>query len=459
MSTREPAVIAECLTKTYRVHQHGGEGLWKLLRGETTWTEHTALDNFTLTIPRGQALGIVGRNGAGKSTLLKILAGALTPSSGTAIVNGSISSLLELGSGFHPDFTGRQNVFLGGLCIGMTRKEIEERFDDILAFADLPDVIDRPFRTYSTGMQTRLSFSVAVALDPDVMIVDEALSVGDAKFQAKCFRRFEELKARGTTILLVSHSMPSIVGFCDRAIILENGRLIEDGDPRMIDKGYQRLLFDDALEAEEAQQLQAPITATFVAPPPRPPAIADADYAKVLEEVAPDQQSIARDIFGSGEARITSAAVVDENGRPTTLIETGRPFGVVLGVEAIVDVPDLVVGILLRTPRGMDVFGIDFQTDSDVVIPMKAGEKIVVRLQGIAWLASADYMVTVGLAHGDKRKMDLRYDYLHFRVTGTEMLYTASLVNIEHSLHVENMTLKDWVRHAEASSNAKASAE
>lgn len=452
MQALEPAVEIDGLTKTYRIHQRGSAGLWSLMRGRTVWSEHIALDGLTLTVPRGQALGIVGRNGAGKSTLLKIIAGALTPSSGRAIVNGSISSLLELGSGFHPDFTGRQNVYLGGLCMGMTRAEIETRFDDILAFADLPEVIDRPFRTYSTGMQTRLSFSVAVALDPDVMIVDEALSVGDAKFQAKCFRRFEELKARGTTILLVSHSMPSIVGFCDRAILLENGRLLEDGHPRDIDKAYQRLLFDDALELNSAEQSSARENAPAPDEPPPVPSIETRDYSAMLAELpAPEEdKTIARDSFGSGEARITSAAVVDEHGLPTALIETGRPFGVVLGVEAMVDVPDLVVGVLLRTPRGMDVFGVDFQTHSDTTIPMRAGEKIVVRLQGVAWLASNDYMVTVGLAHEDKRKMDLRYDHLHFRVTGTEMLYTASLVNIQHTLHIENMTLEEWAREAGA---------
>lgn len=439
-----PALITENLTKTYRVHERGG--LLQLMRGRASWTEQTALDNVSLTVPVGQSLGIVGRNGAGKSTLLKIIAGALAPTGGRAIVNGSISSLLELGSGFHPDFTGRQNVFLGGLCIGMTRGEIEERFTDILAFADLPDVIDRPFRTYSTGMQTRLSFSVAVALDPDVMIVDEALSVGDAKFQAKCFRRFEDLKARGTTILLVSHSMTSIIGFCDRAILLENGRLIEDGDPRDIDKAYQRLLFGDVIGAAEpaAPQPEAPAPA-----PPPSLSLETADYEKILAELAPpagQQQTLVRDTFGSGEARITSAAIVDEHGQPTTLIDSGRPFSIAVGVEALVDVPDLVVGVLIRTPRGIDVFGVDIQTDCDTSLPLRAGEKFVVRLQGVAWLASHDYVVTIGLAHEDKRKIDLRYDYLHFRVSGDEALYTSSLVTLEHSLYVDNMKLEDWVK-------------
>jgi lipopolysaccharide transport system ATP-binding protein len=281
------------------------------------------------------------------------------------------------------------------------------------------------------------------------MIVDEALSVGDAKFQAKCFRRFEDLKARGTTILLVSHSMPSIVGFCDRAILLENGRLLEDGHPRDIDKTYQRLLFHDAFEGEAASESTDVTSAAAQITPESPPApsIETTDYAPMLAALPPqDDQSASRDSFGSGEARITSAMVVDEHGLPTTLIETGKPFGVVLGVEAMVDVPDLVVGILLRTPRGLDVFGVDFQTHSDTTFPMAAGEKIVVRLQGIAWLASNDYLVTVGLAHADKRKMDLRYDYLHFRVAGTEHLYTASLVNLEHTLHVENMTLEKWAQ-------------
>jgi ABC-type polysaccharide/polyol phosphate transport system ATPase subunit len=213
------------------------------LSGRRHHTDFQALTDINVDVPAGTVVGIMGRNGAGKSTLLRIVAGTLDATSGRVDVAGKISAILELGTGFHPDYTGRENVFLGGLCLGLKRNEIGRRFDEIVDFAELGDVIDRPFRTYSSGMQARLTFAVATSVDADVMIIDEALAVGDARFQLKSFDRVRRFRQQGKSILLVSHDINQIVSVCDRALLLEAGRVIADGNPSEVGNQYHELLF------------------------------------------------------------------------------------------------------------------------------------------------------------------------------------------------------------------------
>ncbi len=203
-----------------------------------------ALNTISFSIRRGETVGIIGQNGAGKSTLLKLIAGTIQPTSGSVLVTGRVSAMLELGTGFNPARTGRENVMIVGLCLGMSRREILDRFEAIVEFAELADWIDEPVRTYSTGMAMRLAFAVATARIPDIVIVDEAISVGDAKFQKKCFRRFEEMKQAGATILIVTHWAQLVEMICDRAIYLVGGRLCMDGPPKPVVAQYLEDLFD-----------------------------------------------------------------------------------------------------------------------------------------------------------------------------------------------------------------------
>jgi ABC-type polysaccharide/polyol phosphate transport system ATPase subunit len=239
----DPLICVRNLRKAYRLYAHPRQMLLEALTGRRRHDEFVALDDVNFDVGPGTVVGLMGRNGAGKSTLLRIIAGTLDASGGTLAVRGRVAAILELGTGFHPEYTGRENVYLGGLCIGLSRDEIDRRFDEIVAFSELEDFIDQPFRTYSSGMQARLTFSVATCVDPDILIVDEALSVGDARFQLKSFDRIRDFKRRGKSILLVSHSINQLVSVCDRAILIERGRMYADGDPNRIGHLYHELLF------------------------------------------------------------------------------------------------------------------------------------------------------------------------------------------------------------------------
>ncbi|HYD70325.1 ABC transporter ATP-binding protein, partial [Azospirillum sp.] len=222
--------------------------------GVRHYKEVVALDDVSFDVMRGETVGIVGRNGSGKSTLLQVLSGTLRPTSGTAEIHGRVSALLELGAGFNGDFTGRENVYMNAAIIGLTREEIDARIDRIIAFADIDDFIDQPVRVYSSGMYIRLAFALAISVDPDILIVDEALAVGDEAFQAKCFARVTEFQKQGGTLLFVSHDPRAVVQFCKRALLLDHGRLILAGAPKTVITQYQRLLYAPVEQRDQILQ-------------------------------------------------------------------------------------------------------------------------------------------------------------------------------------------------------------
>lgn len=234
-----PAISVTGVGKFYRMYSKPADLFWELVRRRTMHTEKHVLSDITFDVQRGEVVGIIGANGAGKSTLLSIIAGTLQQSSGEVDINGTLTAILELGTGFNPEQSGRQNVYLGGIAMGMTRREVDSKIDGVIAFAELEDVIDQPFKTYSSGMQARLTFSTAISVEPDVLIVDEALAAGDAAFVQKCLRRVEEIVTSGSTVLLVSHSSTLITRFASRALWLDGGRIVELGDAETVCKHYE----------------------------------------------------------------------------------------------------------------------------------------------------------------------------------------------------------------------------
>lgn len=237
-------IYVDNVTMDYRVQQENiksiKEYLVNTLRGRVTYREFRALDHVSVHVAPGEVLGIIGSNGAGKSTLLKVIAGVLTPTEGAVRINGNIAPMLELGAGFDQDLTARENIFLNGAILGYTKSFLEKRFDEIIAFSELEDFIEQPVRTYSSGMMMRLAFSIATLVEPEVLIVDEILSVGDARFQKKSEERMRRLMSGGTTVLMVSHSSAQIRNLCSRAVWLEGGKVVMDGDAQEVCAAYER---------------------------------------------------------------------------------------------------------------------------------------------------------------------------------------------------------------------------
>lgn len=318
---------------------------------------YLALSDVSFEIPRGQAVGLIGRNGAGKSTLLQILTGSLQPSEGEVEVHGRVSALLELGAGFNPEFTGRENIFLAGAVLGMSAAEIRSKYQAIVDFADIGEFIEHPVKSYSSGMMVRLAFALQVHVDPDVLIVDEALSVGDIFFQQKCIAKIREILQRGVTLLFVSHGLNSVKSLCSRAIHLERGVVRADGPAEEVCDAYQNSMTSSSLQdwklAVEASKMAEDGEALLPVG-----CLRGADGAKA----DPEFERRLSQRSGSGELRFTGMLVMDERGNPVHAIEQAGRVRVRAYLQAQKDIPDgAAIGILLRDATGVDLMA--FNTD------------------------------------------------------------------------------------------------
>jgi len=399
------AVSAKHVSKAFRVYQSPADMVREVLTGKIRHQNFVALDDVNLSVGRGEVVGLIGRNGAGKSTLLKIIAGTLEATSGQLEVNGRVSAILELGTGFNPEYTGRENIYLGGMCLGLSREEIRAREADIIAFSELEEFIDRAFKTYSSGMQARLTYSVATSVDPDILIVDEALSVGDAKFQLKSFDRIRSFRERGKTILLVSHELNSLASVCDRAILLDRGKVLADGEPNTVGKLYHELLY-----ASEPRQ-------TFASP-----------VSGVIKEEMPREHR-----YGDQRAIIVDVRLLDQTGRPSLQLEVDGTYLVRWEIEAREDIDNYAMGLLIRTPKGVEVFGTDTRLwDQDFPRVLRAGHRYRFEVAFTNHLAPGRFSLTTGISKRDGTKLDFRFDCLMFEVTTqVRRLYTNSLVALD----------------------------
>jgi ABC-type polysaccharide/polyol phosphate transport system ATPase subunit len=315
-----------------------------------------ALSDVSLEVPAGRTLGVIGRNGSGKSTLLKLVAGITKPTAGTVRVNGRISALIELGAGFHPEISGRENVFINGIMLGLSKREIARRFDEIVGFAELEQFIDAPVKTYSSGMYMRLGFAVAVHVDPDVLLVDEVLAVGDEPFTHKCLDKFAEFKRRGKTILLVTHSLDLVERFCDEALWLDAGRKRAMGDPTRVRGAY----ITDVNQSEEAVLAAGDAKmreATVIVTPDEPASAVLPDHPVDAAEAPADMFRATEGRWGSREVDITNVQLVGPDGDAGHVFQSGEPLTIRISLRAPVVVDDFVVGVGIFNAEGVCCYG------------------------------------------------------------------------------------------------------
>jgi ABC-type polysaccharide/polyol phosphate transport system ATPase subunit len=356
-----PAIELKDVTKIYR--RYGGRQFATLksaflqrsiLRDLRPNETFPALRDVSFDVAAGQTFGIIGRNGSGKSTALKLVAGITKPSSGTVVVRGRISALIELGAGFHPEISGRENVFINGIMLGLTRREVQERFDEIVDFAELTEFIDAPVKSYSSGMYMRLGFAVAINVDPDVLLVDEVLAVGDEGFTHKCLDKFAEFKRRNKTILLVTHSLGLVERFCDDALWIDAGQKRAEGDPKRVIGAY----------VSDVERQEEHFLATNDAKVRH-----DVDEAPTVEtgsadigEVAADMTKATEGRWGSGEVQISDVTFTNSAGETTQIFHSGEPVTVTMTVRARHAIDDFVFGIGIFNAEGLCVYG----TNTDI---------------------------------------------------------------------------------------------
>ncbi len=387
------AISVRGLSKMFRVYARPSDVFREYVLGQRRHREFWALRDISFDLQRGEIIGLVGRNGAGKSTLLRILAGTLDRTSGTLDVQGHISAILELGTGFHPDYTGRENILMGGLCLGMTREQIARKMNWVIEFSELRDFIDQPFKTYSSGMQARLTFSTAVSIDPDILIVDEALAVGDVKFALKCYDQIRALKKKGCTILFVTHDMNSVNVFCDRAFLLERGSIVSEGEPKEVTAQYFRLLFGETKPVAGIAQ-----TGTGVSTPDRAAAL----------RVEPGKNPSLK-CLGDGGADIHAITITGL--QPPNVFSGGEEITIEIDfawdtdtVRRLIDEralnPNIGTGIAFCDRKGNYLFGCSTLTTGVNVDPRR-GRRALARLRmKLPELVAGEYFATVAVALG-----------------------------------------------------------
>ncbi len=407
--------------------------LQQILPGRRAWhREFHALHDVSFEVRRGETVGIVGRNGSGKSTLLQIVCGTLAPSAGTVEVHGRIAALLELGAGFNPEFTGRENVYLNGTVLGLTRAEVEARFDAIAAFADIGEFIDQPVKSYSSGMYVRLAFAVAIHVVPDILVVDEALSVGDEAFQRKCYARIQRLREDGATVLFVSHSAGTVIELCSRAILLDRGECLAIGTPKHVIARYHKLLY---APAERAETLRAELRAERRDGPSsgvaHPASMLDGASAARTDATAHAAELAETAWFEPGlvpqstvhyaarGAEILDPHIETPGGRHVNVLRPGGAFVYVYRVHFQQAACAVRFGMLFKTTTGVELAGAVSAQPADALPLIEAGQSIEVRFRFRCLLAPGTYFANagvLGLIGESEEYLDRRIDVAMFRV-------------------------------------------
>ncbi len=430
--SEDTAIIVENLSKVYKLYNSPVDRLKESLHPLRRIYHHDfyALNNVNFEIRKGESVGIIGKNGSGKSTLLKILTGVLTPTSGVATVNGKVSALLELGAGFNPDLSGIDNVYFNGMLMGYTREEMEERLDDILSFADIGEFVYQPVKTYSSGMFVRLAFAVAINVDPDILIVDEALAVGDIRFQRKCFSKIEQFRHSGKNILFVSHGLDSVNMLCETAYLLNDGEIVERGAAKSVTRKFQMMMYgEDLIDSQNQDTIQNPLE------------LADTNNENNNSDCqagnfTPNDSltSLIQDKIsswnGTKKAEIIDCGIMNKSGHRVTVLESGHSYRFFSRILTYVDLDVLSAGFPVTNAKNLMLSAANSDTQGTDIHDVRKHSLVEGRADVTMWLAPGEYLLTFRTASNGEVH-DVLYDQISFVVTGDCKLNSASIVNLQ----------------------------
>ena len=401
------AITVTDVNKMYKLYDKPSDRFKEALglSKKKKYKEHYALHNVSFNVKKGETVGIIGTNGSGKSTILKIITGVLNQTSGNVEVNGRISALLELGAGFNGEYTGLENVYLNGTMIGFSREEIDSKLQDILDFADIGDFINQPVKTYSSGMFVRLAFAVAINIEPEILIVDEALSVGDVFFQSKCFHKFEEFKKMGKTIVFVSHDLGSISKYCDRVVLLNKGVKLDEGNPKEMIDIYKKLLVNQYDEDEKADDKKNTVE----------------KINKAATDNWKDNLSLNPNIveYGNGAATIIDYAIVDEKGQITSSIDKGSNCKIQIKVQFNERIVEPIVAFTIKDLKGTEITGTNSMFEKAELLEVQPGDIKTVTFEQEMNVQGGEYLLSfgcTGFRDGDFTVYHRLYDIVNMTV-------------------------------------------
>ncbi len=404
------AIKVDNLTKRYHLYNKPQDRVKEALHPFKKKYHHDfyAMNDVSFEIKKGETVGIIGKNGAGKSTLLKMITGVLTPTNGSVVTHGKISSLLELGAGFNPEMTGMENIYLNGTLMGFSKEDMDSRLDAIIEFADIGEFIHQPVKMYSSGMFARLAFSVSINVDPDILIVDEALSVGDMAFQMKCFKKFQDFQAQGRTILFVTHALDTVIRYCTRGIVIDGGKKVFEGTSKDAVDSFKKILSGDFYEEDinRKKEKAALIKKTGS-----------------LKENFGEHKEL--DTYGNEKAVIYDYGTLDNEGIPADIFDYNASFSIIMKVQFNEAIEDPIFAFTLKDIRGLEITGTNTHMKQMVTGKFKEGDNLTVTFKQKANLQLGKYALSLGCVNLNEKGVEVYnriYDAMLFEIIGSEQM-------------------------------------
>ena len=400
------AIELKNLTKVYHLYDKPLDIMKEFIHPLRKLYHHDfyAMNDVSFTINAGETVGIIGKNGAGKSTLLKMITGVLTPTKGDIKTNGKIASLLELGAGFNPQMTGIENIYLNGTLMGLDKTEIDNKLDDILSFADIGDYVYQPVKMYSSGMFARLAFAVSINVDPDILIVDEALSVGDMAFQMRCYKKFQDFQQEGKTILFVTHSLDTVLRYCNRGIVIDEGKVIFDDTPKLAVDTFKKVLSNDFYKTSQPNDLPQ----------------YKSDSTLLLKDSFDTHKEL--DMYGNGKVNIVDYGILDSNNKPSSIIHYNEVFKIIMKVRFSETIMSPIFAFTLKDSKGLEITGTNTSMKYVTTSTYEENEELTVTFTQKANLQLGTYALSVGCVNLNEMGIEVYsriYDALLFEIVGS----------------------------------------